>query len=189
MIFNNLGLIEPILRAVEEKGYSTPSPIQLATIPVVLDGRDLMASAQTGTGKTAAFVLPMLQHLNGRQPVKGGCARVLIITPTRELAAQIQANIETYGKYLEVSSAVVFGGVNVNPQIKQLRRGVDILVATPGRLLDLFQQKAIRFDSIEALVLDEADRMLDMGYPRYQTDPVSPAEEEAIAVIFCNLLG
>ncbi|MEE2767117.1 MAG: DEAD/DEAH box helicase [Pseudomonadota bacterium] len=164
MTFNNLGLIEPILRAVEEKGYSTPSPIQLATIPVVLDGRDLMASAQTGTGKTAAFVLPLLQHLNGRQPVKGGCARVLIITPTRELAAQIQANIETYGKHLKVSSAVVFGGVNVNPQIKQLRRGVDILVATPGRLLDLFQQKAIRFDSIEALVLDEADRMLDMGF-------------------------
>jgi ATP-dependent RNA helicase RhlE len=164
MTFNNLGLIEPILRAVEEKGYSTPSPIQLATIPVVLEGKDLMASAQTGTGKTAAFVLPMLQQLNGRQRVKGGCARVLIITPTRELAAQIEANIQTYGKYLNVSSTVVFGGVNVNPQIKQLRRGVDILVATPGRLLDLFQQKAIRFESIEALVLDEADRMLDMGF-------------------------
>ncbi|RUM51907.1 MAG: ATP-dependent RNA helicase RhlE [Methylococcus sp.] len=164
MTFNNLGLIEPILRAVEEKGYSTPSPIQLATIPVVLEGKDLMASAQTGTGKTAAFVLPMLQQLNGRQRVQGGRARVLIITPTRELAAQIQANIQTYGKHLNVSSAVVFGGVNVNPQIKQLRRGVDILVATPGRLLDLFQQKAIRFDSIEALVLDEADRMLDMGF-------------------------
>ncbi len=164
MTFNNLGLIEPILRAVEEKGYSTPSPIQLATIPVVLEGKDLMASAQTGTGKTAAFVLPILQQLNGRQRVQGGRARVLIITPTRELAAQIQANIQTYGKHLNVSSAVVFGGVNVNPQIKQLRRGVDILVATPGRLLDLFQQKAIRFDSIEALVLDEADRMLDMGF-------------------------
>ena len=164
MTFNKLGLIEPILRAVEKKGYSTPSPIQTATIPCVLENVDVMASAQTGTGKTAAFVLPLLQRLDGEEKVRGGHIRVLILTPTRELAAQIHASVEAYGAHLEVSSAVVFGGVNIRPQIRKLRQGVDILVATPGRLLDLFQQKAVRFDCVQTLVLDEADRMLDMGF-------------------------
>ena len=137
MNFADLGLIAPLARAVQEKGYNTPSPIQEKTIPVVLQGKDLMGSAQTGTGKTAAFVLPLLQHLS-----KGGLPRdkrvkVLIIPPTRELAAQIQQSVFEYGRHLKVSNLVVFGGVNIRPQIKKLRRGVDVLVATPGRLLDL----------------------------------------------------
>jgi ATP-dependent RNA helicase RhlE len=164
MNFADLGLSKPIARAVQEKGYDTPSPIQEKTIPVVMEGKDLMASAQTGTGKTAAFVLPLLHHLSqGGQP-RDKSARVLIVTPTRELAAQIQANILEYSRHLKISNAVVFGGVNINPQIKTLRRGVDILVATPGRLLDLQRQQAVKLDAVEALVLDEADRMLDMGF-------------------------
>jgi ATP-dependent RNA helicase RhlE len=164
MNFTDLGLIAPITRAVREKGYDTPSPIQVKTIPVVLKGKDLMASAQTGTGKTASFVLPLLQRLSKGGLRREKCVRVLIVTPTRELAAQIQANIVEYGRHLKISSLVVFGGVNINPQIKVLSSGVDMLVATPGRLLDLQRQKAVVLAEVEALVLDEADRMLDMGF-------------------------
>ena len=164
MTFDEFGLSEPLLRAVSEKGYTTPSPVQVEAIPAVLTGRDVMAAAQTGTGKTAGFVLPILELLKDGQRAKPNRARVLIITPTRELAAQIGESVETYGRYLSLSSTVVFGGVKINPQMQKLRRGVDILVATPGRLLDLHQQNAIRFDDLEILVLDEADRMLDMGF-------------------------
>jgi ATP-dependent RNA helicase RhlE len=165
MTFSELGFDEPILRAIADKGYSKPSPIQTAAIPGGMARKDLMASAQTGTGKTAAFVLPILQHLhNSPRPEGNRGPQVLILTPTRELAAQINQNIEDYGKYLSVQTTVVFGGVNINPQMKILRRGVDILVATPGRLLDLHNQRAVSFDKINTLVLDEADRMLDMGF-------------------------
>jgi ATP-dependent RNA helicase RhlE len=164
MTFDTLGLSEPLLRAVRETGYTTPTPIQAQAIPAILEGRDLMAAAQTGTGKTAGFTLPMLQRLDTKKPVQHNRARALVLTPTRELAAQIQDSITTYGKHLTLRSTVVFGGVNINPQMMKLRRGVDILVATPGRLLDLYQQNAIRFNDIEILVLDEADRMLDMGF-------------------------
>jgi len=163
MNFDSLGLIEPLLRAVKEKGYETPTPVQSGTISAVLDGRDVMASAQTGTGKTAAFTLPILQQLEAH-PTRGRNPRVLVITPTRELAAQILDSVLVYGKHLKIRSAVVFGGVNIGPQIRQLRAGVDILIATPGRLLDLHGQGAVHFDDIEILVLDEADRMLDMGF-------------------------
>ncbi len=167
MTFNTLGLSETLLRAVHETGYTTPTPIQKEAIPAILSGSDVMAAAQTGTGKTAGFTLPILQRLAtaGRRPAANR-AHVLILTPTRELAAQIEDSIKTYGKYEKLRSAVVFGGVNINPQMKALRAGVDILVATPGRLLDLYQQNAIRFDDIGILVLDEADRMLDMGFIR-----------------------
>jgi len=164
MSFDTLGLSTPILKAIEKKGYKKPSPIQEKAIPAVLKGRDLMAAAQTGTGKTAAFTLPILEMLSKGKPVKPKQARTLIITPTRELAAQIQDSVFTYGKNLPLTSTVVFGGVKINPQIKRLSKGVDILVATPGRLLDLYNQKAIHFDHLEMLVLDEADRMLDMGF-------------------------
>lgn len=164
MTFENLGLLKPLVNAVTEKGYSIPSPIQEQTIPVVLRGSDIMACAQTGTGKTAGFVLPILQLLHTRPCAKSNRTLVLILTPTRELAAQIHQSILSYGKYLRLSSAVVFGGVKINPQMMKLRSGVDILVATPGRLLDLYQQNAIRFYDVEIMVLDEADRMLDMGF-------------------------
>ena len=164
MSFNDLGLIEPIARAVSEKGYTTPSPIQAKSIPVVLQGKDLMASAQTGTGKTAAFVLPLLQQLASGPRPGAKSVRALIVTPTRELAAQIQANIDEYSTHLRLSNLVVFGGVNIRPQIRTLQRGVDILVATPGRLLDLHGQHAVNLSEVDILVLDEADRMLDMGF-------------------------
>jgi len=165
MTFEKLGLSEEILRAVREQGYSKPTPIQAQAIPVVLEGRDIMAAAQTGTGKTAGFTLPILELLqkehagHGHRPI-----RVLVVTPTRELAAQIGENVTAYGKYLPMRSAVIFGGVGAQPQIAKLRRGVDILVATPGRLLDLVSQKAADLSKVEILVLDEADRMLDMGF-------------------------
>lgn len=164
MSFTSLGLSAPILDAVAEQGYTTPSPIQAKAIPAVLDGRDVMAAAQTGTGKTAGFTLPILERLSTGTRAPAKQVRALILTPTRELAAQIGANIEAYGKHLPLRSAVVFGGVKINPQIAKLRGGVDILVATPGRLLDLHGQKAVNFDALEVLVLDEADRMLDMGF-------------------------
>lgn len=165
MQFTDLALAEPILKAVTEQGYTTPTPIQAQGIPAVLSGRDLLAAAQTGTGKTAGFTLPILQKLlTDVRPVKSNHARVLVLTPTRELAAQVEDNVATYSKYTEIRSEVVFGGVKINPQMQKLRRGVDILVATPGRLLDLHSQNAIRFDSLDVLVLDEADRMLDMGF-------------------------
>lgn len=162
--FNDLGLSEPILRAIEDKGYSTPSPVQEQAIPAVLTGRDVLAAAQTGTGKTAGFTLPMMHLLQKEESRQGYPIRALVLTPTRELAAQVQASIQTYGKHLPLKSLVVFGGVNIRPQIKELRKGVDILVATPGRLLDLCNQKACRLDQVGIFVLDEADRMLDMGF-------------------------
>lgn len=164
MKFEDLGLSEPLLRAISRKGYDTPSPIQAKGIPPVLEGRDVMAAAQTGTGKTAGFTLPLLHRLSSGERAAPGQARALIITPTRELAAQVAESVETYGEFLPLRSTVVFGGVNINPQIRALKKGVDILVATPGRLLDLHQQGAVRFDELEVLVLDEADRMLDMGF-------------------------
>ena len=166
MTFEQLGLSAPLLRAVQEKGYTEPSPIQRAAIPPVLAGRDIMAAAQTGTGKTAGFTLPILQRLSAAQPAHPHRLRALIITPTRELAAQVADSVVTYGAHLPLKSAVVFGGVKINPQIAALRRGIDILVATPGRLLDLHQQGEVRFRDLEILVLDEADRMLDMGFIR-----------------------
>lgn len=164
MKFETLGLSEELLRAVRDTGYTSPTPIQAQAIPAILNGKDVMAAAQTGTGKTAGFTLPLLQILNNKPPVKSNRTRALVLTPTRELAAQVQDSVFTYGKHLKLRSAVVFGGVKINPQMMKLRRGVDVLVATPGRLLDLYQQNAIRFNDIEILVLDEADRMLDMGF-------------------------
>lgn len=164
MTFSTLGLSAPILRAVLEQGYDTPTPIQTQAIPVVLRGEDLLASAQTGTGKTAGFTLPILQRLADEDKAKGNHAKVLILAPTRELAAQIHQSVVDYGKYLNIRSCVVFGGVKINPQMLKLRAGVEILIATPGRLLDLYSQRAIRFDDLQTLVLDEADRMLDMGF-------------------------
>jgi len=166
MSFTSLGLAAPIQKAIAEKGYTEPSPIQAQAIPAVLEGKDVMAAAQTGTGKTAGFTLPILERLSGGNRPRPTQARTLILTPTRELAAQIYENVEMYGKYLPLTSAVVFGGVKINPQIARLNQGVDILVATPGRLLDLYNQKAVSFKQLEILVLDEADRMLDMGFLR-----------------------
>jgi ATP-dependent RNA helicase RhlE len=164
MSFTTLGLSASLLKAVAEKGYEHPSPIQEQAIPAILSGRDVMAMAQTGTGKTAGFTLPILQLLSQGPRVQANQVRALVLTPTRELAAQVADNVTLYGKHLPLKSAVVFGGVKINPQMQKLRSGVDILVATPGRLLDLFQQNAIRFQQLEVLVLDEADRMLDMGF-------------------------
>jgi ATP-dependent RNA helicase RhlE len=167
MSFNSLGLSDEIVRAVSEQGYVTPTPIQAQAIPAVLAGGDLLAGAQTGTGKTASFTLPILQRLATRTLTsKTTPIRALILTPTRELAAQVEESVRTYGKYVKLSSAVIFGGVNINPQIKLLKQGVDILVATPGRLLDHMQQGTIDLSKVEILVLDEADRMLDMGFIR-----------------------
>jgi len=168
MTFDDLGLAEPLVRAVHEHGYTTPTPIQAQAIPTILSGADLLGGAQTGTGKTAGFTLPMLQRLmakpaqrdaRGRLPI-----RALILTPTRELAAQVEESVRTYGKYSKLTSMVMFGGVGMQPQIDKLRRGVDILVATPGRLLDHHQQGTLDLSRVEIFVLDEADRMLDMGF-------------------------
>ncbi len=167
MSFASLGLSETLVRAVTEHGYTIPTPIQVQAIPAVLGGGDLLAGAQTGTGKTAGFVLPLLQRLSlvASKKITGTKAvRALILTPTRELAAQVEESVRTYGKYAKFSSVVIFGGVGINPQISALKRGVDIVVATPGRLLDLHQQRAIDLSHVEILVLDEADRMLDMGF-------------------------
>jgi len=164
MTFETLGLSEELLRAVSATGYTKPTIIQEKAIPAILEGADVMAAAQTGTGKTAGFTLPMLQRLNTGTSAKSNRARALVLTPTRELAAQVHDSVMTYSKFLKMRSAVVFGGVGINPQMMKLRRGVDVLVATPGRLLDLYQQRAVRFDDLEMLVLDEADRMLDMGF-------------------------
>jgi len=166
MTFAELGLSQTLLKAIAEQGYETPSPIQLQAIPEVLKGVDIMAAAQTGTGKTASFTLPLLQRLSSGPRPKANQVRALVLTPTRELAAQVGESVEQYGKYHAMRSAVVFGGVKINPQMMKLRKGVDVLVATPGRLLDLFSQNAVRFDDLEVLVLDEADRMLDMGFIR-----------------------
>lgn len=164
MTFAELGLCPEILTALTRQGYIEPTPIQAQAIPAVLAGNDVMAAAQTGTGKTAGFTLPILEMLKDGERAKANTARVLILTPTRELAAQVGESVATYGADLPLNYAVVFGGVKINPQMMKLRKGVDILVATPGRLLDLYQQNAIRFPNLEMLVLDEADRMLDMGF-------------------------
>ncbi|MFT6734003.1 MAG: ATP-dependent RNA helicase RhlE [Polaribacter sp.] len=166
MKFSELNLSKQILDAVIQQGYETPSPIQAQAIPAVLDGKDVMAAAQTGTGKTAGFTLPILQLLSKGQPAKPNHIRTLILTPTRELAIQVHESVSVYGKNLPLKSSVVYGGVKINPQMMKLRKGVDILVATPGRLLDLYGQNAVKFDQVEILVLDEADRMLDMGFIR-----------------------
>lgn len=166
MTFNTLGLSDSLLQAVEQTGYTSPTPIQERAIPEILAGRDVMAAAQTGTGKTAGFTLPLLQLISGRPNRNRNSFRALILTPTRELAAQIEDSIQTYGAQENLRYGVVFGGVNINPQKKTLNRGLDILVATPGRLLDLYQQKCIDFRDVEVLILDEADRMLDMGFIR-----------------------
>ncbi|MBI5717132.1 MAG: DEAD/DEAH box helicase [Burkholderiales bacterium] len=169
MNFSDLGLAEPLLRAVHEQGYETPTPIQAQAIPAVLKGGDLMGGAQTGTGKTAGFTLPMLHRLAHEAPARDPRTnrikiRALILTPTRELAAQVEESVQTYGKYLTLKSMVMFGGVGMQPQVDKLRRGVDILVATPGRLLDHQQQGTLDLSAVQIFVLDEADRMLDMGF-------------------------
>ena len=166
MSFNSLGLSDALLKAISKKGYTTPSPIQQKAIPSILEGKDVLASAQTGTGKTAGFTLPILQILSQGKHLSHRPIRALILTPTRELAAQILANIKEYSEFVNLRSTVIFGGVNQNPQVAQLRQGVDILVATPGRLIDLQNQGLVTLSKVEILVLDEADRMLDMGFLR-----------------------
>jgi ATP-dependent RNA helicase RhlE len=165
MSFSNLGLCAELLRAIKEEGYTTPTPIQSKSIPVILSKKDVLAAAQTGTGKTAGFTLPLLQRLKtAYNKDKKSHVRALILTPTRELAAQVAQSVDTYGKYLPFKSAVIFGGVGINPQISLLKKGVDIVIATPGRLLDLVSQNCLDLTKVEFFVLDEADRMLDMGF-------------------------
>ncbi|WP_031433350.1 DEAD/DEAH box helicase [Methylomarinum vadi] len=165
MSFSQLELSEPLLQAIAEQGYEKPTPVQQQAIPVILQGRDILAGAQTGTGKTAGFTLPLLQLLlNQPKPRKPHPVRALILTPTRELAMQVYESVRTYGKHVPLFAEVVFGGVNINQQIRRLQRGADILVATPGRLLDLLYQKQVDLSQVQFLVLDEADRMLDMGF-------------------------
>tara|TARA_R110000764_G_scaffold209983_2_gene295785 strand:- start:72078 stop:73334 length:1257 start_codon:yes stop_codon:yes gene_type:complete len=165
MTFASLGLIDPLLRTLEELDYQTPTPIQAQAIPVILKGRDLLASAQTGTGKTAGFALPLLQTLTQQgSVVASNSVRALVLTPTRELAEQVLQSLQRYGEHLPLRSYAVYGGVSINPQMMALRKGVDVLVATPGRLLDLYRQNAIKFNQLQLLVLDEADRMLDLGF-------------------------
>ena len=166
MSFKSLGLSDALLKAVSEQGYTEPSPIQKKAIPLILERKDILASAQTGTGKTAGFTLPMLQLLSMAQQLRHRPVRALVLTPTRELAAQVYANVKGYSEFLDLRSAVIFGGVNQKPQVAHLRQGVDILVATPGRLLDLHNQRFLSLAKVEILVLDEADRMLDMGFKR-----------------------
>ena len=164
MPFSNLGLCNPIVQAIQDLGYPAPTPIQAQAIPVILSGKDLIATAQTGTGKTAAFVLPILELFNKERTLRGKRIRALILTPTRELAVQVANNVAQYSKHLNLSSMAVYGGVDTDAQKQRLIEGVDILVATPGRLLDLAHQRALHFDELEILVLDEADRMVDMGF-------------------------
>ncbi|WP_122429825.1 DEAD/DEAH box helicase [Pseudomonas viridiflava] len=165
MTFASLGLIEPLLRALDALGYQTPTPVQAQAIPPVLAGRDLMAAAQTGTGKTAGFALPLLQRLTMEGPkVAPNTIRALVLAPTRELAEQVHESIRQYAEHLPLSTYAVYGGVSINPQMMKLRKGVDVLVATPGRLLDLHRQNAVKFSQLQTLILDEADRMLDLGF-------------------------
>jgi len=166
MSFKSLGLSDALLHAVNKQGYTEPSPIQQKAIPVILEGKDVLASAQTGTGKTAGFTLPLLQILSETKQPKRRPIRALVLTPTRELAAQVSENVVSYSEFLHLNSTVIFGGVNQNPQVRALRNGVDVLIATPGRLLDLQNQGLLHLDQVEILVLDEADRMLDMGFLR-----------------------
>lgn len=165
MLFSDLKLSEPLLKAIKDQGYTTPSPVQVQAIPFILEGRDMLAGAQTGTGKTAGFSLPMLEILSRNKNTKAPRqVKVLILTPTRELAAQVDESVKTYGKYLRFKSTVIFGGVGIQPQINALRQGVDIVIATPGRLLDHVSQGTIDLRHVQMLILDEADRMLDMGF-------------------------
>lgn len=167
MTFNDLNLNTSLLKAINDQGYTTPTPVQAQAIPFILEGRDMLAGAQTGTGKTAGFTLPLLQILSEQKtPKNHRKIRALILTPTRELAAQVGESVKLYGKYLPLKSAVIFGGVGINPQITMLRNGIDILVATPGRLLDHIGQGTVDLSAVEVFVLDEADRMLDMGFIR-----------------------
>ncbi|WCO00924.1 DEAD/DEAH box helicase [Psychroserpens ponticola] len=166
MSFQSLGLSDALLKAISKKGYTTPSPIQEKAIPPVLEGRDVLASAQTGTGKTAGFTLPLLHYLSENPKAKFRPIRALILTPTRELAAQVHQSVKDYSEFLNISSMVIFGGVNQKPQVARLRQGVDVLIATPGRLLDLHNQNLLSIKRVEVFVLDEADRMLDMGFLR-----------------------
>ena len=164
MNFSSLGLSAPILEVVIEQGYKKPTPVQIESIPAIIKGRDVLAAAQTGTGKTAGFTLPLLERLSKGSGVQANQVRALILVPTRELAAQVADSVATYGRNLPIRSTVVFGGVKINPQMMKLRKGADILIATPGRLLDLYDQNAVKFKSLEVLVLDEADKMLNMGF-------------------------
>ena len=167
MSFVSLGLIDPLVRTLDALGYATPTPVQVQAIPAVLAKRDVMAAAQTGTGKTAGFALPLLQRLTMEGPQVGAnSVRVLVLVPTRELAEQVHESFQSYGAGLPLRTFVAYGGVSINPQMMKLRKGLDVLVATPGRLLDLYRQKAVRFDQLQTLVLDEADRMLDLGFSR-----------------------
>lgn len=166
MSFNSLGLSNALLQAISKQGYTTPSPIQQKAIPLILEGKDVLASAQTGTGKTAGFTLPMLHKLSQGKQLRHRTIRALVLTPTRELAAQVHNNVKAYSEFLDIRSAVIFGGVNQRSQVATIRNGVDILIATPGRLLDLQNQGLLSLSKIEILVLDEADRMLDMGFKR-----------------------
>ena len=167
MTFASFGLIDPLLNALDTLGYKTPTPVQAQAIPLVLAGRDLMAAAQTGTGKTAGFAVPLLQRLTMEGPqVASNSVRVLVLVPTRELAEQVYESFRDYGLHLPLRIAVAYGGVSINPQMMKLRKGLDVLVATPGRLLDLYRQNAVKFSQLQTLVLDEADRMLDLGFSR-----------------------
>ena len=193
MTFETLGLSANILRAIKEQGYTQPTPIQQQAIPVILAGKDIMAGAQTGTGKTAGFTLPMLQlmseGIDHHAPNSSKKVRVLVITPTRELAAQVEESITTYGKYLPLRSTVVFGGVGINPQIDKLRRGVDILVATPGRLLDLVGQKAADLSKVEILVLDEATSALDTRSERHVQEAMQHLMEKRTTLVIAHRLS
>lgn len=164
MSFSQLGLSDPILKAIAEKGYEQPTAIQQQAIAAILSGKDVLAAAQTGTGKTASFVLPILEKFNVERKLRGKRVRALILTPTRELAIQVEENVAAYSQYLNLSSMAMYGGTDIEPQKERLIEGVDILVATPGRLIDMMYQRALHFDELEVLVLDEADRMLDMGF-------------------------
>ncbi|MGE5492700.1 MAG: DEAD/DEAH box helicase [Actinomycetota bacterium] len=167
MTFASLGLDAPLLSALDTLGYETPTPVQTQAIPAILAGRDLMAAAQTGTGKTAGFALPLLQRLaNDEKPVSSNCVRALVLAPTRELAEQVHESFRAYGQNLPLRTYAVYGGVSINPQMMKMRKGMDVVVATPGRLLDLHRQNAIRFEEVRTLVLDEADRMLDLGFSK-----------------------
>ena len=188
MRFDELGLAPELLKALVEEGYTSPTPIQAQAIPIVLEGKDLMGGAQTGTGKTAAFTLPLLQRIlpfatpspsPARHPV-----RVLILAPTRELAIQVHQSVVTYSRHVPLKSLCVYGGVDIKPQIEAIRKGVEILVATPGRLLDLVEQKCLNFGSVSALVLDEADRMLDMGFVPDVTRILSLLPKERQSLLF-----
>ncbi|MGG2399105.1 DEAD/DEAH box helicase [Pseudomonas sp. SH1-B] len=185
MTFASLGLIEPLLRTLTELDYQTPTPVQSQAIPAVLKGRDLMAAAQTGTGKTAGFALPLLQRLTLEGPqVASNSVRALVLTPTRELAEQVLQSFQVYGQHLPLSSYAVYGGVSINPQMMKLRKGVDVLVATPGRLLDLYRQNAVKFAQLQTLVLDEADRMLDLGFARELDELFSALPKKRQTLLF-----